>query len=190
VQGLDNFLVEVHIYYDHLENSALAGGECTSGPKILGQMAQATDLLRNAGLKAIVGEFATNRKESCNKVAQDIANFAVANSDVWQGLVAWGGGAHYSPFATDPISLLPDPVFGDSPMLSQILGPLALGDPVTGQSSSAVPTASSTSSSSTSTSTSSSLAASATGVQTVTVTITDCPNTSSSLSASATGGAN
>jgi endoglucanase len=122
VQGVDNFLVEVHVYYDQLGNPAEATIDCTSGPEMLKQMGQATDLMRKAGYKAFIGEFATNRKASCNKVAQDLSNFAAANSDVWQGLIAWGGGSHYASVTTDPTSLN-----FDSPMLSEILGPLAKG---------------------------------------------------------------
>jgi endoglucanase len=127
VTGLTNFMVDVHVYYDNLYDVSTANGACVSGPKVLAQMADVTTLLRSAGMKAIVGEFVTNRLASCNQVAQDIANLAVANSDVWQGLIAWGGGANYAPYSKDIISLLPDPVIGDSPMLSQILGPVATG---------------------------------------------------------------
>lgn len=80
-----------------------------------------TDSMRLKKQQAFIGEFATNRVQTCIDAAQSIADLVKANPDVWVGVTAWGGGEHYSPLSKDGITLKADEIAGASPMLTQIL---------------------------------------------------------------------
>lgn len=91
-----------HRYFD--KGGSGTSPYCRSDLQPSGALGNSTAAARKYGYKLFLGEFAFGRaagmKGGCSKLGPEIMAYLEANSDVWVGWTAWGGGRAWSPTYT------------------------------------------------------------------------------------------
>ena len=94
---------EVHQYLD--ADYSGTHPDCPAAPRAAGLLEPFTAWLRAGHRRGFLGEFAVSNRPECLIGLTRMLDHMVANSDVWAGWTAWGGGAWWHadyPFIIEP----------------------------------------------------------------------------------------
>lgn len=91
VDPSDNFVFEVHQYFDHSFTGSHA--DCQSADIGVASLTPFTQWAREHGKRGFLGEFGAGADPNCLVTLDRVLNFMAVNNDVWLGWTYWAAGS-------------------------------------------------------------------------------------------------
>ena len=86
----DKLIYQMHQYLD--TDGSGTSANCVSSTIGAERVKAATEWLKSAGKKGIIGEFAGGNNDQCRTAVKGMMDYLAQNSDVWTGAVWWAAG--------------------------------------------------------------------------------------------------